>query len=281
MVIAITLLGVLAMAAVPMLRLPMNAYMDTQRRADAMQSLDMVHTKLEADLAQALPGSVRVRQVGARWLLEYLEVRAVGRHRAGTSGAAQACPATCSAVGNNDALEAGCSEGCFTALGALDGAPPVPGTDWVVVNPTGAAGGNPWLGGAAVVPGGIKSRLLATAAAADGLRLSITPHSFASLAASRRFWVVSQPVTWECNPATGRIVRYWGYALAAAQPAAIVGGNNAPVADGLAACRFSVNTSASEGRSSVSAWFRLTRNEAALGSTESAELAGSYEIGMR
>ncbi len=283
MIIAITLLSVLALATVPMLRLPLQAYMDTQRRADAMQSMDTVHSKLQADLANALPGSLRVRQVGTRWLLEYLEVRAHGRHRAGPSGAALSCPAACAAAGNNDALEAACPEACFTALGGVAGSAPVAGTDWVVVNPLGAGvpGGDPWAGGGAIVPGGIKSRLTASAAAPDGLRLSMTAHSFPALAASRRFWLVSQPVTWDCNPATGRIQRWWGYPLAAVQPIAFAGGTNtAPVADGLAACRFSVTPSGGEGRSTVTAWFRLTRNEAALGSTESADITSTVQVGL-
>jgi MSHA biogenesis protein MshO len=281
MVVAMTLLSVLALAAVPMLRLPMTAYMDVQRRADAAQTLDAVHAKLTSDLAGALPGSVRARQAGARWFVEYLEVRASGRHRAGLSGAPQACPATCSVPANNDSLEAACTERCFTALGALAGGTPAPGTDWVVVNPQGVGvpGGDPWVGGNVAVAGGIKTRLAATAAAADGLRLTIQPHSFPALAATRRFWIVSQPVSWECNPTTGRLTRHWGYPIAAVQPVAFGGGNSAPMADGIAACSFRVTQAGGEGRSTVDVWLRQQRTEGATGSTEAQDLVASFGVG--
>lgn len=281
LVVAMTLLALLTMAAAPLLRVPVVAYMDVQRRADALQSLDAIHHGLEADLANALPGSLRVRSVGSRVLLEYLEVRARGRLRAGPSGALQACPATCATAGLNDALEASCADTCFTALGPLDGATPVAGSDWVVVNAQGpgVAGGDPWLGGAAPAAGGIKTRLVATAAASDGLRLSIGAHAYPALAPSRRFYLVSQPVTWDCDPATGRLTRRWGYAIAATQPTAFGAAANAPLASGVTACAVSVQATGSEGRSQVQLRLRLARADGALGSQEAVELVGQYEVG--
>lgn len=281
MVVAITLLAVLSVAALPLVQMPMAAYMDLQRRSDALQSVDAVQHTLKADLANALPGSVRVMQSGNHFWLEYLELRASGRHRSGLSGGAQVCPSTCAVAANNDSLEAACSESCFTALGALDGSAPVVGTDWVVVNPQGpgVAGGDPWLGGPAVVPGGIKSPLLATAAAADGLRLSIAPHSFPGLAASRRFYVAGQPVTWDCDPGLGRLTRRWGYAISAAQPTVFGAGSNAPLASGVIDCAIAVRAAGLEGRSTVELRLRLARTDGVLASNESTELLATYSVG--
>ncbi len=190
---------------------------------------------LTADLARALPNSVRLRTAGARQFLEFLDVRAEGRHRDGASGAPQACPVVCAAAANHDALEAACTERCFTTLGPLVGDLPVPGADYVVVNPLGPGvpNGDPYLGGAAAVAGGIKSRLTATAPVAGGLRLDIAPHSFATLAASRRFYLVSGPVSYECNPATQRLQRHDGYAVRALQPVNFGGAQTATLASGV------------------------------------------------
>lgn len=281
MVVAMTLLALVAMAALPLLQMPMNTYMDLQRRTDALQSIDAVQHTLEADLAQALPGSVRVRQIGNRWWLEYLEVRASGRHRGGLSGAAQACPATCAVANNNDSLEATCSETCFTSLGALDGAAPVVASDWVVVNPQGpgVANGDPWFGGAAGVAGGIKSRLTATAVAPDGLRLSINPQTFAAVAPSKRFYVVSQPVTWECDLGSGRLTKRWGYAISAVQPVAFGAAPSAALADGVTQCAFQVQSAGGEGRSTIEMRLRLARTDGVLASIEAVELLSTYSVG--
>ncbi len=260
LIISITLLSTLALVAVPMLRVPMSGYLQSQARVDVSGELDAAQTRLSADLAGALPHSVRLRTVAGRQLLEFLDVRAEGRHRDGASGAPQACPVVCATAANNDALEAACTERCFTTLGPLVGDAPVPGADWVVVNPLGPGvpNGDPYFGGAAAVPGGIKSRLNAATVVANGLRLDIAPHSFATLAPERRVYVVSGPVSYECNPATQQLRRHDGYALSAAQPANFGGAQTATLATGVSACRFAYTPTGARG-GLVTLWLRFNR----------------------
>jgi MSHA biogenesis protein MshO len=286
LVVSIVLIGILAVAAVPMLRLPMTAYLDASRRADLSSELDVTLTKLRDDLSQALPNSVRVRQVGARFLIEYLEVRATGRYRSGLAAGAQSCPATCSVPGANDVLEfAVCNESCFTSLGPLQGSAPVPGTDWVVVHaigPTGVVSQDPYFGGATAPANGVKSRLLTSTPVAGGSRLTFTPHQFPAppAATSRQFYIVATPVTYECNPATQRLTRYWGYPIAALQPAAFGAATpSAPLAMSVSACRFTYTTTGTLGSGGVvSMWLRYTRTASGTSAPESAESSVEYSV---
>jgi MSHA biogenesis protein MshO len=251
MVISIALISLLALVAAPMLRLPLTAWLDTTRRAEMTNAMEAMNSKLADDLRRALPNSVRVRIVGARVLLELLEVRAWGRHRAGPSGGAQVCPALCGAAGAQDALEAACSETCFTSIGPLEGDAPVVGSDWVVVNPLGPGvpAGDPYFGGNVAVANGIKSRLTALAAAPDGNQLGIAAHTFPALAPSKRFYVVATPVTWDCDPGTQRLTRRWNYAIAAAQPAAFpAAASAAPMATQVGVCAIRYTAAGSLGR---------------------------------
>jgi MSHA biogenesis protein MshO len=252
MVISITLISLLALVAAPMLRLPLTAWLDTTRRAEMTNSLEQMNAKLGDDLRRALPNSVRVRTIGGRVLLEMLEVRAWGRHRAGPSGGAQVCPASaCGAPGAQDVLNAACSETCFTSLGTLEGDVPVAGSDWVVVNPLGPGvpAGDPYFGGNAAVANGIKTRLTALAPAPDGNRLQIAAHTFPALAASRRFYLVATPVTWDCNPATQQLTRRWNYPVSALQPIAFpAAAGVAPMATRIGACTIRYQAAGSQGR---------------------------------
>lgn len=281
LIVSITLLSTLALVAVPMLRMPMTAYLEASARVGVTTELDTVQARLNADLARALPNSIRLRTVGSRQLLEFLDVRAEGRHRDGLSGAAQSCPAPiCSVANNNDSLEAACTERCFTSLGPLVGDVPVPGVDYVVVNPLGPGipGGDPYAGGAVPVVGGIKSRLMATAA--GNTRFSITPHSFPALAATRRFYVVSGPVSYECDPATQLLQRHDGYAIVATQPAAFGGAQTAPLATGVTACTFNYTRTGTSGRGGVvSLWLRLSRPVSAGAPAEFSELVLIAPVG--
>ena len=283
MVVAITLLGILAMVMVPLLQLPMSAHLSAARRAALASELDVSVARLRADLAQALPNSVRVRQVGARHFVAYLEVRASGRFRAAAAGGPQSCPATCSAPGANDVMEFACNETCFTTLGPLDGGAPVAGSDWVVINPLGpgVANGDPYFGGSGMPAGGIKSRLQSVAAVGTDQRLTLTPHSFVLAPSNRRFYIVATPVSYECNPATQRLTRYWGYAVAAAQPAAFGGANSAPLATRISACRFSYTaTGGAGGGGLLSVWLRTSQPVANLGpgQVESAEAVVEFSV---
>ena len=281
LVVALTLVSLLAMVAVPMLRLPMSAYLDAANRVELGAAAEVATARLAQDLGQALHNSVRVRQVGARVMLEYLELRAHGRYRNGASGAAQSCPAVCSAPGANDVLEFACSEACFTSLGPLMGSAPVPGSDYVVINPRGPGvpGGDPYFGGAAVVAGGIKSRLLGVAPVAGGSRVTITPHSFALAAPSKRFYVVATPVSYECDPGTQRLTRYWGYPIAATQPVVFAGAQSAPLATQVSACRIRYDTAGTGGRGGVvSVWLRFTQPAAGTGVAESFETFSEFAV---
>ena len=279
LVVSITLLAILATAAVPMLRLPMSAYMDAALRSELRSEMDTAAAKLRDDLAQAMPNSVRVRQVGARWYLEYLEVRAYGRYRWGAGSApGPSCPAAC---GSNDELVPACADNCFTTLGPLQGGTPVPGADYVVVIP---AGGNPYANGAATPPGNVKARLQSvTPIAGDsGSRITITPHQFLNGSANRQFYIVATPVTYVCDRATQRLTRYWGYPITALQPTAFGAGvASAPLATTVSDCRFNntpTPTVAASRGGVVSMWLRFTRRSLGTGFEESVESLAEFSV---
>jgi len=282
MVVAIALIGVLAVMAAPLLRLPLVAWMDGSRRAELGAGADLVQDKLAADLARALPNSVRVRQVGARVWLEYLELRASGRARAGVLPGPQACPAVCSTPAGNDMLEAACPETCFTTLGPLQVLDtPVAAGDWIVVNPRGPGvpGGDPYAGGNVAVAGGIKVRLTDTAATTGGVRLRHAAHSFPALAPSRRFHLVSTPVTIDCNPATGLLQRHSGYAVAAVQPVAFAGAQSVPLARNVQACSLRYAAAGALGGGGVvSVWLRLAAVAADTGVPEGIEVFRQFAV---
>lgn len=273
LVVSITLLGILAMVTVPLLQLPMSAYLDATRRADTASEIDATAAKLRADLATALPNSIRIDPT--RRFLEYLEVRAVGRYRNGSDGTPPSCPAAC----GNDVMQFACNESCFTTLGPLQGSAPVVGSDYVVINPLGpgVANGDPYFGGAATPPGGIKGRLQTVTLIGADSRLTITAHSFAVAPANKRFYVVSTPVTYECNLATRRLTRRWGYAVAAAQPVAFANTPSAPLALQIQGCRFDYTATGAAG-GVVSVRLQHSQPAAGTGVPEAADTLLEFSV---
>ncbi|MCW5632054.1 MAG: type II secretion system protein [Rubrivivax sp.] len=278
MVLCIALIGTLAVVAAPLLRLPLAAWVDASRRAELLQSADAVNTRLAQDLQRALPGSVRLRTVGARVWLEMLEVRAEGRYRSGAGGGG-VCPVACAAPASRDALQTGCTDTCFTSLGALEGDAPM-AADWVVV--MGAAGANPYLGGNVAVPGGVKTRLVDATAAPEGRRVRHAAHNFLVGSPTARFYVVSAPISWECDPGagtgTGTLRRVAGYAVAAVQPTAFAGAtSNVLVHDGVAACRI-VLAPGNSGSATVQLRLQLQRSSPGGLEVERFDLTAQYAV---
>lgn len=240
MVISLIVLSLVAMVMVPLVQLPIAGYLDAQRRAELQAQLDLIQNKLNDDLASALPGSLRVRQVAGVSYLEYLEVRAEGRYRTGTGGPGF-CPATCGA----DAFTAACAaESCFTTLGALSpsSAVPVAAQDYVVIMPSTGAQINPYNTG----NNWPTTRLTSFSPVSNGTGFRFANHLFPADDPQKRFYLVSQAVSYVCNPTAGTITKRSGYALQAAQPAAFAAGiASSTLATRVSACQFNLSTSPS------------------------------------
>ena len=279
MVISIALIGTMAVMATPLLRLPLTAWAEASRRADLVQAAGTLNSQLALDLQRALPGSVRLRVLGPRAVLELLEVRAQGRYRSGVGGAG-VCPVACAAPANRDALQLGCADTCFTSLGALEGDVPVAGADWVVV--LGGAAPDPYLGGNAAVPGGIKTRLADTAAAPEGQRVRHGAHSFLAGSASSRFYIVAGPITWDCNPGTRTLRRISGYPIAAVQALAPVGAtSNVLMSDGVNACQWLLQPGTGPSSGTLLARVQLERAAPGGAEVERFEHMAQFALGER
>jgi MSHA biogenesis protein MshO len=278
MLIAISLISVLSVFAAPLLRLPLSAWVDASQRAELQQNAQQVNSALAQDLQSALPGSVRVRTVGGRSLIEMLQVRAHGRHRAGSGGASAGC-ASCGGAGAADELDTSCADSCFGTLGALEGDAPVPGQDWLVVA---APGTNPYLGGNLAVAGGNKTRLVSVAAAPEGAVLRFNAHRFSALAPTRRFHLVAAPITWDCNPGTRTLSRIVGYPIAAAQPvaaAAFAGASsNVVLANAVNACTLQTTPGSGATQATVLVRVQLQRAGTAGLPAERFEMAAQFAL---
>lgn len=242
LIVGITVLGVLSMIVVPLLRMPTVAYLEARSRTELQSQADLLRGKLAADLGQALPGSLRVTQAGGIWYLEFLQLRGWGRYRynSGGPGACPATPANCPAsatAGANEFKAACATETCFTTIGDIQlsaaASPPV-NTDFVVIDPA-FAGSNVY--NAAL---GFRSRVTAYATAQvlpPVRQISFLANAFPSAGTDRRFYVVSQAVTYVCDPAAGTLTRRWGYAIQTLQPTAFAGAvSSALVSNRIGSC---------------------------------------------
>ena len=96
-----------------------------------------------------------------------------------------------------------------------------------------------------LAPNGAMSRLTAWVNRPSDVGLRFTNNNFPDPdpVASNRVYIVSQPVTYECNRATGILTKYWGYNVLAVPPVAFGAGiARARLADTVSNCQINVRS---------------------------------------
>jgi MSHA biogenesis protein MshO len=239
LVLTIVIVGIIV-AAIAFFINPLRQGTDIALRAELTDIADNALQRMGRDVKLALPNSVRTATAGTSEFVEFIAVRTAGRYRAdggGPSGgvdcddddAALAAP-------DDDQLSFDLPDRCFKTLGKLPGAVAT-GSDQLVLNNYGFPDQD------AYQTAGTLNRVVVAAvdtSEAGRDRVSFAPTTFVrSLHDSpgKRFFVITGPVTYECDLAAGRILRHSGYALSAAQPT-VFGGTPALVAEHVSICEF-------------------------------------------
>jgi MSHA biogenesis protein MshO len=284
LIVALTLTGILAAVMAVFLRVPFSGYQDVTRRATLTDIADTALRRMSRDIRNALPNSVRVTNpaVGV-FYLEFLDVRTSGRYRSQPSGGAMSCPVGGWGAGFNDTFEfgVGVSDTCLRTLGATPYlAAILPGSDFLVVSNlgVGVAGGDAYASGPA--SGGNKSLIAATVAGggpAPEDTISFAANSFVLDSPSARFYVVSGPVTYQCNTATGTLTRHDGYPIAAVQPAPLpAAGNN--LATGVTGCAITYAPGITSRSGLVTLTLTLSQADPQTGQLESVTLMSQVHV---
>jgi MSHA biogenesis protein MshO len=227
LVVVIAVVGILAGIVAVFIRSPLEGYMAASRRAELTDTADGALIRIARDLRGALPNSVRVTQVGAAYYLEYLPIQDGGRYRVSQTS-----------TGTGDILDfTSVSDASFDVLGATVTAA---SSQYLVIYNLGLdANTDAWQGG--------NRRTVTSSGTVANLAFTATGSAFPFDSPNHRFYLVSTPVSYVCDPAAGTVRRYSGYgAPASTQPTSFGSGVNALLANRVAACSFLYDPGASQ-----------------------------------
>ncbi len=234
-VIVIVITGIVAGMVAVFIKAPVDAYFDTQRRAELTDIADTTLRRMARDIHRALPNSVRV----SGNYLEFIPLKGAGRYRAEAGTAA-----------GDDPLDFDLAADSFDVLGP---AVPLAATgDSVVIYNLGISGSDAYEA---------TSRRAATP---SGAKISFTGGPFPLASPGSRFQVVGTAATYECapdpvTPANGFLRRYSGYAIQAVQPAP-PGGTPAILASNVTACSMEYTSGVLQRQGLVSIRLAISRD---------------------
>jgi len=230
MIMVIVITGIIGVAVAIFMRRPVEAYVDTARRAELTDIADTALRRITRDIRTAVPNSIRVDATGK--YIEYLQASGGGRYRAELD-----------VSGAGDILDFTGPDSTFDVIG------PMPS----------------FSGGESIVIYNLTSdTVLATANAYSGdnrasydsnspSTITLNPgKQFPFPSPGKRFQVVQYPVTYACE--AGVLRRYWGYTIQLTPqptPPTTPPGSNAPLATNVTDCSFSYLTGGAGGRTGV------------------------------
>lgn len=243
--IAIVIMGILAVTIATYTSRPLAAYVASTRRAELLNIADTALASIARDLRTALPNSVRVSGSA----IEFLPVSYGGRYRAASSG-----------VSGSNYLDFTSADSSFQVFGSASGWPS--GARMVVYH-TGQTGANAWAGDSVITPASISFSL--TAGSGETLVTLSSAHKFPFASPQKRFYIITQPISFLCNTSTAQLNRYSSYAIQASQPTSTGGAplssaSVARVVDYVSACSFRYSPGSAQHSAVVTIDLTLTKD---------------------
>ena len=235
---------------------PMQAYTGQTRRAQLVDDADSALRLMNRDLRASLPNSVRVTTSGAVSALELLATADGARYR--DSGPL-----------SNPALELDftSADGAFATTVPFTQLtlPWSSASSYLAIYNVGVPGANAYEMANIITPAGT-TITVATGSAPNENLVTLSPaFKFAYGSPGRRFYIVSGPVTYLCDPAGGTLKRYSGYTIALTQPASAAaltaaGATSSLVAADVGACQFTYSSGTAQRNALASLTLQLTQS---------------------
>ncbi|MDE2304552.1 MAG: type II secretion system protein [Gammaproteobacteria bacterium] len=235
LVIVIAVAGIVVAVMSMFVVTPLKAYTEQSERAELADAADDAMRMLGRDLRAALPNSVRVSTSGGQVALELLSTVDGARYR---DGGPLADPARW--------LDFTAADGAFaTTVPFSQISLPFSSThDYLAIYNVGVPGANAYELANVITPPGTSISIAAGSTANEQLVTLSPAFKFAWPSPGKRVYLVGGPVSYLCDPSSGTLIRYSGYAISTTQPTdaatlTAAGAASARVADRVSACAFS------------------------------------------
>jgi len=213
LIITIILGGIVASMTASILTLPINAYIDTSRRATLSDVAESALRRMQRDIRRALPNSIRISADGQT--LELLHIVNGGRYRSSKDANDVNCETSSSAV-NCDILDFSIADTSFDVLGELKNFSDITlNQDQVIIYPLETVGSNAYNS---------SENRTGLAATSTARHIGLNPaFQFPFSSPQQRFFIVDTPITYHCDTTAAAtkdkvLRRYSQYTIQSTQP---------------------------------------------------------------
>jgi len=214
---------------------PVEGFTDQTRRAELVDAADTALRRMGRDVRRALPNSIRTTTSGGVAALELLASVDGARYRGAPPGVA------------DQILDFAAADASFNVIGPFTqvGKPWSSTSHYLSVYNVGVAGADAYELGNVITPPGTSIGIASDATPGED-RVTLAPaFRFAYESPTQRIYLVEGPVSYLCDPASGTLRRFSGYAIASSHAARdsasellAAGASDALMADRVTGCTF-------------------------------------------
>lgn len=208
LVITLAVSGIVVSFVAMFIAGPVQAYADQTRRVQLVDLAESSLRRIARDIRRALPNSVRIAGAGSVVALEMLNTVDGVRYRAGPP------PANPARV-----LDLTAPDDAFNSIGRFTGvSKPFSSTSYFLsIYNVGVPGADAYGLANVITPPGTQIDIDADAIP-DEDSVTLSPaFRFAFGSPAQRLFLIDGPVSYLCDSASGTLLRYWGYTIAADQ----------------------------------------------------------------
>lgn len=271
LVITIVITGIIFSIVGLFLNRPIQAYTQLYSLSDITNMADLALSRIEKDVRNAVPNSIRVKTSGNLVAVEMVNVVEGMRYRAKNPGGSNATLN----IGSNDTDFN--VEGHFQSAqygsnnyrlviyntGAYTGTSDSPNAGVNVYSTSNAAGPVPPAGSHVITPS-TTTVTLSSGASEDHVTMS-PAMNFGMASPRQRLYVVDTPISYVCNLSTGTLTRYSGYTITDVQPvdatlSPLNTASSALLAKNVSACSFSYSAGTSQRNGVLGVSIAITRS---------------------
>ncbi len=191
LVMVIVLVSILSVLGGELIVLPIKSYQALERRAELSYLAEAALRRMQRDIRQALPNSIRISGGNT---LEFLNAADGGRYRSKTTK-----------QGNGDVLNFDAPDSSFDVMGDLADKP----SGWVVIYNLGVGHTN------ADAYEGNNRAAVSNTSKTDSVVLTASKQ-FPFESPEQRFFIVDEPIAYRCQ--NNQIQRFHGYAISTSVP---------------------------------------------------------------
>lgn len=231
LIIVIVLLGIVSMTIGSLYSQSVTSYLNLMNSSSIVDDADSIQRRFFRDIQRTLPNSIRITTSGSKTFLELIPVKTSGRYKLlpNTAPSTNPCAADDTTETDNDILSTGKTDTCFKTLGTLIDTSKITISDALVIYNTGAGDIN-----TDAYVGGNRSSILSALDLTNETKLTFNSKIFPFDSVSQRFFVVDQPVTYECDLTARTLKRYTNYGFSVTQPTSLANGST--LSSNISAC---------------------------------------------